>query len=374
VPWDSRAGTRRALALPNPSADWMSSDPFRASSNDRHGLLQFEITNRCSTYEQRDHTTSRPPAQRHRRPHADRQDRRSRRPRAQPEERRRRDPPRQAGRADRAVRLREVVSGVRHDLRGGAAALRRVAVGVRATIPRADGEAGRRPDRRTLPGYLDRPEGSQSQPALDRRHRHRDLRPPAAALRADRPPALPELRARDRAAVGPADGGVDPCPAGRVAHSRPRPSDPRPQGRTSGRPRADPQGRLRPRPSQRRDPRSGGDDLTCEVQEAYDRGGRRSAGRAPRVGRGPSRAAHPPDRLARDRAPARQRQRDDSGHRRSGATVLRTLRLPGLRASRSATSSRAHSRSTARTAPARPAQGSGSRWSSTRTSSYPTRT
>ena len=52
---------------------------------------------------------------------------------------------------------------------------------------------------RALAGDLDRPEGHQPQPALDRRHRHRDLRLPAPALRAHRPPALPQLRPPDRA-------------------------------------------------------------------------------------------------------------------------------------------------------------------------------
>ena len=39
--------------------------------------------------------------------------------------------------------------------------------------------------------------GHEPQPALDGRHRHRDLRLPAPALRADRPSALPELRPAD---------------------------------------------------------------------------------------------------------------------------------------------------------------------------------
>ena len=42
------------------------------------------------------------------------------------------------------------------------------------------------------PGDLDRPEGRQPQPAVHGRHRHRDLRPPAPAVRADRASALPE--------------------------------------------------------------------------------------------------------------------------------------------------------------------------------------
>ena len=46
------------------------------------------------------------------------------------------------------VGLRQVLPRLRHDLRRGPAALRRVAVGLRAPVPAADGEAGRRLDRR----------------------------------------------------------------------------------------------------------------------------------------------------------------------------------------------------------------------------------
>ena len=49
------------------------------------------------------------------------------------------------------------------------------------------------------PGHLHRPEGRQPQPALHRRHRHRDLRLPAPALRPRRPAPLPEVRPRDPA-------------------------------------------------------------------------------------------------------------------------------------------------------------------------------
>ena len=41
-------------------------------------------------------------------------------------------------------RVGQVVAGLRHHLRRGPAALRRVAVGLRPPVPRADGEAGRR--------------------------------------------------------------------------------------------------------------------------------------------------------------------------------------------------------------------------------------
>ena len=57
-----------------------------------------------------------------------------------------------------------------------------------------DGQARRRLHRGPVAGDLDRPEVGVAQPALDRRHDHRDLRLPAAALRAHRDPALPEVR------------------------------------------------------------------------------------------------------------------------------------------------------------------------------------
>ena len=125
-------------------------------------------------------------------------DRTSRRPRAQPQGRHRRAAARRPGRHHRAVRLGQVVAGLRHDLRRGPAPLRRVAVRVRAPVPRADGQARRRLDRGPVAGDLDRPEDDLAQPALDGRHGHRDLRLPAPAVGAGRPAALPHLRAADR--------------------------------------------------------------------------------------------------------------------------------------------------------------------------------
>ena len=100
----------------------------------------------------------------------------------QPQKHRRRNPPGQAGGLHRAVRLRQIVACLRHDLCRRAAPLCRIAFGLRAAVPRADGEAGHRPHRRALAGDLDRSEGHQPQSALDRRHRHRDLRLSAPAL------------------------------------------------------------------------------------------------------------------------------------------------------------------------------------------------
>ena len=76
----------------------------------------------------------------------------------------------------------------------------------------ADGEAGRRLDRRAVAGDLDRAEVGVQEPALDGRHGHRDPRLPAAALRLGRRAALPELRpdhpAADRAADGRPGAGA----------------------------------------------------------------------------------------------------------------------------------------------------------------------
>ena len=80
------------------------------------------------------------------------------RPRAQPQEHLRRDPPQPADRHHRPLGLGEVLARVRYDLRRGAAALRRVALGVRAAVPRADGKARRRRHRGALARHLDRAE------------------------------------------------------------------------------------------------------------------------------------------------------------------------------------------------------------------------
>ena len=123
--------------------------------------------------------------------------------------------------------------GVRHDLRGGPAPVRGVAVGLRAAVPRPDGQARRRLHRGPVAGGLDRPEVDEPQPALDGRHDHRGLRLPAAALRPRRPAALPGVRRADH----PADPAADRRPAARAARGHPVP------GARAG--RARPQGRVR---------------------------------------------------------------------------------------------------------------------------------
>ena len=122
------------------------------------------------------------------------------RPGAQPQGHLARPAARLPHRLHGAVRLRQVQPGLRHDLRRGPAALRRVAVGVRPPVPGPDGQARRRLHRGAEPGRLDRPEVHVQEPSLHRRHHHRGLRLPPPPLRARRPPALPGLPQPDRAA------------------------------------------------------------------------------------------------------------------------------------------------------------------------------
>ena len=107
---------------------------------------------------------------------------------------------------------------VRHDLRGGPAPLRRVAVRVRAAVPRADGEARRRLHRGPLAGHLDRPE-------VDRRRNPRSTVGTITEIydylrllfARDRHPALPDVRTP----IGAPDTRADRRP-GHAARPRAR--------------------------------------------------------------------------------------------------------------------------------------------------------
>ena len=116
---------------------------------------------------------------------------RTRRPHPQPAEHRSGSAARPADGADRAVGLGQVLAGLRHPVRRGPAPLRRVAVGLRTAVPVDDGQARRRQHRGPVARDRHRAEGRLAQPALHRRHGHRDLRLPAAAVRARRAAALP---------------------------------------------------------------------------------------------------------------------------------------------------------------------------------------
>ena len=107
-----------------------------------------------------------------------------------------------------------------------------IALGLCPPVPRDDAEAGRRPDRRPVARHLDRAEDHLEEPALDRRHRHRDLRLHAPAVGARRR----ALFAGDR----PADREPD-----RVADGRPRAGAARRHAPLpAGAGRARPQGRV----------------------------------------------------------------------------------------------------------------------------------
>ena len=279
-------------------------------------------------------------------------DRRLGSPGTQPQGRGRLDP---AGFADgdhRPVGIRQIVARVRHDLRRGTAPLRRVAVGVRAPVPGADGQAGRRLDRGPVAGDLDRPEDDLAQPALDGRDGHGDLRLPAAAVGADRPSALPHLRPADHRPVGRADHRPgDGARGGHPVHGDGA-DRPRAQGRVRQAVRGAADRGLRPRQGQRRAPPPRRGDRARQEVQARHLGRRRPAGDEDR----PAQAA---GRLGRDGRDARRRaggdrtgsrppdpadavRHGDAGAGKTGKAaqgreardpdVLRAVRLPGARA------------------------------------------
>ena len=106
-----------------------------------------------------------------------------------------------------------------------------VALGLCPPVPRDDAEAGRRPDRRPVAGDLDRAEDHLAQPALDRRHGHRDLRLHAPALRPRRRPLFAGDRAADREPDRVADGRPGAGAARGHAALSARADRARPQGR-----------------------------------------------------------------------------------------------------------------------------------------------
>ena len=199
----------------------------------------------------------------------------SRRARAQSQERRPGNPARQARGVHRAVRLRQILARLRHHLCRGPAPLRRIAVGLCAPVPGDDAEARCRPDRRAVAGDFDRAEDHFEKSALDRRHRHRDLRLHAAVVGARRRALL----ARD----GPSDREPD-----RLADGRPRAGaarghpalsagarGARPQGRVPQGARRIPQEGFSARQDRRRLPRAvGSAHARQEIPARHRRGGR----------------------------------------------------------------------------------------------------
>ena len=189
-----------------------------------------------------------------------------------------RDPAELADGDHRPVGIGQVVAGVRHDLRRGAAPVRRVAVRLRAPVPGADGQARRRLDRGAVAGDLDRSEDDLAQPALDGRHGHRDLRLPAPAVGADRPSPLPHLRAADHRAVGGADHrSGDGAARGDPVHGAGA-DRARAQGRVRQAVRGAAGRGLRAGQGQRRAAPAGRGDRARQEVQARHRGGRRPAG------------------------------------------------------------------------------------------------
>ena len=101
---------------------------------------------------------------------------------AQPQEHRSRHPSKSAGGDHGAVRVGQVVAGVRYDIRRRTAALCRELELVCAAVPRADGQARRRPDYGPGAGDCHRAEDDHAKPAFDGGHADGDLRPPAAVI------------------------------------------------------------------------------------------------------------------------------------------------------------------------------------------------
>ena len=265
-------------------------------------------------------------------------------------------------------RLGQVLPGVRHDLRRGPAPLRRVALRLRAAVPRARWTSPTSTRSRAFAGDLHRPEDDLAQPALHRRHGDGDLRLPAPAVGA---------RSASRTA---------PSAAGRSRGSRPSRSSTRswswPRARASWCSRRSCAGerastascsrscaREASRASRRRraaDARRGRSSSTRSYKHDH-RGGRRPAGHARRTSR--KRLA---DSIETAVAPRRGHGRDrvvvtresDGGAPRP-MLFSRALRVPGARPRRSPSSSRGSSRSTRPTARARAAPGWARRWRST---------
>ena len=97
-------------------------------------------------------------------------------------EHRRGAPPGPAGGDHRAVRVGQVLPGLRHHLCRGPATLRRVPVRLRPAVPGRDGEAGRGRHRGPLARDLHRAEDHGAEPPLHGGHGHGDLRLPAPPL------------------------------------------------------------------------------------------------------------------------------------------------------------------------------------------------
>ena len=239
-------------------------------------------------------------------------------------QRHRRDPEEEARGADGRLGLRQVLARLRHPLRRGPAPLHREPLRLRPAVPRADGEAALRLDQGPRAHDLDRAEGGELEPPLDRRHGHRDPRLPARAVGPGGPAHLPPLRPAGLAAVGAADRPRGPAAPGGDEVPRPRPARQGEEGRAPRRHRAGREVRLHPRPRGRHRALPRGRDPPRQEEEALDRRGRGPPGREA--------GAHPaPHRLGGDGAQARPGHRDRGRRGPARPGPLRAPRLPPLR-------------------------------------------
>ena len=267
---------------------------------------------------------------------------------------------------------------VRHDLRRGPAPLRRVAVGLRPPVPRADGQARRRLHRGPVAGDLDRPEVGVAQPAVDRRHDHRDLRLPAPAVRR----ASASRTARTAAGSSPArrrsrsSTACSSCPRARASRCS-RPSCAAARASTTACSTSSP-GRASPGPGSTArsssSPTAGasGWPATRTTRSRSSSTGW-CAGRASSAG-SPTRSrprCASPRAWPRSRSSPRDEDGDAGRRSRETAHVLRAPRVHALRPVASTSSRRATSRSTRRTARASGATGSARASRSTPSSSSP---
>ena len=224
----------------------------------------------------------------------------------------------------RAVRLGQVLTRLRHLVCRGSAALRRIAVGLRPAVFAVDGEAGCRPDRRAVAGDFHRAESDFAQPALDGRHRHRNPRLPAPALRPRRHAVLPGAQPAAGGADGVADGRCRAGAAGRNQADDPRPGGRQPQGRADGSVRRIARPGFCAGPRRRhglRDRRRAEAGQDAQAQ-------RRCRRRPPE---GARRHAPAPGRILRDgAAPCRRTGHRAGNGQQCRAPVLGQVRLPGL--------------------------------------------
>ena len=173
----------------------------------------------------------------------------------------------------RSERLREIVAGLRHHLRRGAAALRGDAFHLRAPVSGPDGAARRGFHRRPEPGHLHRAENHQPQPALHGGDHHRNLRLPAAAVLLDRRAALPGVRQRDLAPDHRADPAARAGAEARGPHHGDGAGGARPQGRVQEGPGETAAPGLRARPHRRRAALARRRHPARQAQESHHRSG-----------------------------------------------------------------------------------------------------